>query len=66
PKTIQAADNHTFRGVGRGDMFITVPNGKTTTRILLRDVLHAPAMGVTLVSVSRITKAGSSVSFHSG
>lgn len=66
PKTIQAADNHTFRGVGRGDMFITVPNGKTTTRILLRDVLHASAMGVTLVSVSRITKAGLSVSFHSG
>ncbi|TBU51042.1 hypothetical protein BD310DRAFT_835490, partial [Dichomitus squalens] len=27
PKAVQAADDHTFRGVGRGDMYITVPNG---------------------------------------
>ncbi|TBU55355.1 hypothetical protein BD310DRAFT_822095, partial [Dichomitus squalens] len=24
-KSVIAADNHTFRGIGRGDMYITVP-----------------------------------------
>jgi hypothetical protein len=58
PKTITAADSGTFQAIGRGDMHILVPNGKSTTRILLRDVLYAPKMGLTLVSISRIASAG--------
>ncbi|KAF8227071.1 hypothetical protein L208DRAFT_1298510, partial [Tricholoma matsutake] len=34
-----------------------------TSRVLLRDVLYAPTMGVMLVSISCITKAGSNVLF---
>ncbi len=63
-RPINAADNHVFKAVGRGDMYITVPNGASTTRVLLRDVLHAPTMGATLVSVSRISAAGKTVSFE--
>lgn len=66
PKNINAADNHIFRGVGRGDMWITVPrdeDGTETTRVLLRNVLHAPAMDITLVSIARIVAAGSTVAF---
>lgn len=44
-------------------MYINIPNDNTTSRILLKDVLHAPMMCVTLVSISRITQAGSLVLF---
>jgi transposase InsO family protein len=64
PKTITAADSGTFQAIGRGDMHIEVPNGKTTTRILLRDVLYAPKMGLTLVSISRIAAAGFTTIFR--
>lgn len=63
PKPITAADKRSFNAIGKGDMYINVPNGPTTSRVLLRDVLYAPTMGVTLVSISRITKAGSNVLF---
>jgi hypothetical protein len=39
-------------------MHIELPNGKSMSRILLKDVLYAPTMGVTLVSISKIAKAG--------
>ena len=35
-----------------------------TSRILLKDVLYAPTMGVTLVSISKIAKAGFTTVFH--
>jgi len=44
-------------------MLIDIPNGDATLKILLKDVLYAPSMGVTLVSISRITAAGSTVVF---
>jgi transposase InsO family protein len=63
PKTIVAADQGTFEATGLGDMRIQVPNGQSTTNILLRDVLYAPKMGLTLVSVSKIAASGYSTLF---
>ena len=63
-RTITAADSGTFQAIGRGDMHIEVPNGKTTSCILLRDVLYAPKMGLTLVSISRIAAAGFTTIFR--
>ena len=40
---------------------LDIPNGNTTSNILLKDVLYAPSMGVTLVSISRIAPTGSTV-----
>jgi len=40
-----------------------VPNRASTTPIVLRDALHAPDIGVTVVSISRIAKAGYPVLF---
>jgi len=57
-KSITAADSGTFQAISHGDMDILVPNGKTTTHILLQDVLYALKMGLTLVSISHITSAG--------
>lgn len=64
PRPIGAADNRTFKAVGKGDMYINVPCGEKTSRVLLTDVLYAPEMGVTLVAISRITASGSMVVFR--
>jgi len=55
-----------FYTVGTGDLRIEVPNGKSSTPILLKDVFHAPDMGITVVSIDRITKAGYLVVFQAG
>src|ERR1700678_1119802 len=63
-KVLTAADGGHFKATGKGDMHITMPNGKSTTRILLKDVLYAPKMGITLVSISKIDSAGYMALFH--
>jgi len=64
PRPIAAADKRKFYAVGTGDLQIQVPNGASTTPIILRDALHAPNIGLTVVSIGRITKAGHIVSFE--
>jgi hypothetical protein len=65
PKSITAADKGKFEAVGKGDMHIYLPGkGGARTRILVRDVLYAPKLGVALLSVSKITAAGYSVLFR--
>ena len=45
-------------------MYVNVPNrDKPNSRILLKDVLYAPLMGVTLISINKIAGAGSTVIF---
>jgi len=63
PKPITAANKRAFHAIRKGDMLIDIPNGDTTSNILLKDVLYAPSMGVTLVSISCIAAAGSTVIF---
>ena len=63
PCAIAAADKRVFYAIGTGDLEIEVPNGKSSTSILLKDVLHAPKMGTTIVSVNRIAKARYAVTF---
>ncbi|KAI0088971.1 hypothetical protein BDY19DRAFT_874510, partial [Irpex rosettiformis] len=62
-RAIRAANSQMFKAVGMGDMYVTAPNGETTTRYLLKNVLHAPAMSATLVSLGRLDDAGLHVSF---
>jgi hypothetical protein len=64
PKPITAADKRTFQAVGKGDMLVHLPNGKTRSPILLKDVLYAPTMGVTLISISRLDAAGCAALFR--
>src|SRR5215470_11771386 len=65
PKTISAAGDTTFEAIGRGDLKIKIPGTTNAmTEILLKDVLHAPRISLTLVSVSKIAASGSYVSFH--
>ncbi len=64
PCPIVTADKHTFYAEGIGDLQIDVPNGEVLTPVLLKDTLHAPQIGLTVVSIGRIAKAGYSVSFE--
>ncbi|KAF9230541.1 hypothetical protein BU15DRAFT_6869, partial [Melanogaster broomeanus] len=58
PKPISVADGRTLNAIGRGDIVIELPNGKECTSITLRDVLYVPDIAFTLISTTRILKAG--------
>jgi hypothetical protein len=57
PKSIAAADKQYFQATGKGNLRIKIPNSKTTTSILLTDVLYCPTMGLMLVSISKLADA---------
>ncbi len=50
--------------MGAGDLQIQVPNGASLSKVLLCDALHAPEMGLTVVSIGRIVKASFAVQFE--
>ena len=59
PESITAADKRYFQAIGKGDLCIQVPNiDSNSTSILLKDVLHCPDMGLTLISVAKIATTG--------
>jgi len=63
PHAILAADKGIFYAIGMGNLQVEVPNGNKPTPITLTDTLHAPDMGLTVISVSHIAKAGYSICF---
>ena len=63
---ITAANNHSFYAVSMGDLEIDVPNGALLTKVLLCNALYAPDLGLTVVSISCIVKAGCTVEFEDG
>jgi hypothetical protein len=59
PKAITATNKLAFDATSHGDMEIEVPLGNgRSSKVLLKDVLYAKDMGMTLVSISCITAAG--------
>ena len=66
PKAISAADSRTFKAVGKGSIQIQIPNGEDSTTVTLRNVLYAPTIGFTLISLSRADKAGYSTLIRDG
>ena len=64
PLPITAADKQIFQATTKGKMLIVLPNGDNKpTHIYLTNALYAPSMGVTLVPISHIAKAGCTVMF---
>ena len=63
PKSITVADKCYFQAIGKGNSHIKLPNSPAKTTILLKDVLHCPDMGLTLVSIGKITSASYKVIF---
>jgi hypothetical protein len=62
-RPITTANNEVFHAIGMGDLEIQVPNGEASTKVLLKDALHAPDLCLTVVLIGRIIKAGYAVEF---
>jgi len=50
--------------IGTGNLQIDMPNGESTTLVILHDTLHAPKMVLTIVLIGQITSARHSVAFE--
>ena len=54
PQEILAADKKHFEAIGKEDMFVQVPNGDKSKKVYVKNMLYAPNLGVTLLSVIHI------------
>jgi hypothetical protein len=63
-KILTAANGGCFEATGKGNMHISMPVGRSIMKILLKDVLYTPKMGVPLVSIGKIDAAGYAALFH--
>src|SRR6266571_4246158 len=66
PVYLNTTNQQRFPAVGTGTLAIHVPNGGTSSPITLTDVLHAPAVGYTLVSLGALDKKGYRASIGGG
>ena len=55
-----------MKAVGIGDLQLELPNGSGKIKVVFKDVIHASAMAFTLISISRLDKAGFSIIFKKG
>jgi len=65
-KSFRAANKQDFQAVGKGEMVIDIPNGADISQLRLTEVLYAPEVGYTLVSVGRLDVNGFSATFGGG
>lgn len=65
PIPITATNKRTFQATAKGELLFHIPNGdKGISKVHLLEALYSLSMGVTLVSVRKIMKAGSMVLFQ--
>ena len=62
PHSIQGASN-TFQSTGVGEIIIEIPTETGKSQLRLKNVLYAPQMNMTLISIGRIVDAGMLVTF---
>lgn len=65
-RRITAADGRELKAIGMGDLEIELPNGPKTTKMKFEKAIHSPDMAFTLISISRLDKAGYKVIFNKG
>lgn len=65
-RKITMASGSTLDAVGMGDLQIELPNGNKKTKVTFKNAIHAPDMAFTLLSISRLDKAGFAVLFKKG
>jgi transposase InsO family protein len=66
PVYLNAANQQRFPAIGTGTLSIHAPNGAAPSILTLHDVLHAPAVGYTLVSIGTLDKKGYRTSIGGG
>jgi hypothetical protein len=63
---ITMADGRTLTTTRVRDLHIELPNGSGKTKTILKNAIHTPEMAFTLISISRLDKAGFSITFNKG
>jgi len=63
PIPICAANQTLFQGVGCGTLTVEVPNGENKMHLRIRDVLYAPKLGASLISIGKLTEQGFTAQF---
>jgi hypothetical protein len=66
PKPISTIDNRIFEAVGKGNIHVKIPNGNKFTSVTLREVLYAPDLAFTLISLNRADEAGCTTIIEDG
>jgi hypothetical protein len=66
PLYLNAANKQQFPAVGMGSMVIHAPLGATSSEITLENVLYAPAVGYTLISLGTLDLLGYHMSINAG
>ena len=64
--TITTADGRKLKALGKGDVWIELPNGTKRTKTILKEAIHAPDMAFTLISVGQLDNVKCSATFSSG
>ena len=64
--SITTADGWQLKAIGMGDLKMDLLNGSKTMNMTFKDVIHSPDMAFTLISISRLNKAGYQVNFNKG
>ena len=65
-RRITTADGRQLKAIGMGDLEMDLPNGSKTTQMIFKNAIHSPEMAFTLISISRLDKAGYQVNFKRG
>ena len=65
-RRITAADGRELKAIGMGDLEMELPNGSGITKMRFVNAIHSPDMAFTLISISRLDKAGYKVTFQKG
>lgn len=65
PKPVNSADGHVFYATATGNVHVRTSYHGRTVQFTLKNVLYAPTMPVTLISISQMAKAGFPAHFQS-
>ncbi|KAI9429466.1 hypothetical protein H4582DRAFT_2089143 [Lactarius indigo] len=63
---LNAANGQQFPAVGTGSMVVSVPNGSGKSELTLKNVLHAPSISYTLVSLRALDSLGYRIAISGG
>ena len=64
--TITTANGGKLKVLGKGDMWIKLPNGAKRSKTILKEAIHAPDMAFTLISVDWLDNVKCSTTFSGG
>lgn len=63
PQALKTANKQTFSAVGEGEVTLDLPNGATSSKLHLTEVLYSPEAGYTIISIRRLDVAGFTTTF---